>query len=172
MGTTAIAIAVTYSLSVIAGLWLAAGIWRSTREDRKELDAEKAAHREKGWLGIVIGFLVITLLGTILLVPYGESAGPDGQVVTVVARQFGFTITPAKVAQDRPVEFRMTSEDTNHGFAVTTQDNKLLAQAQIIPEHTQHLVYTFDDPGIYRVICFEFCGVGHHIMAAQIEVTP
>lgn len=172
MGTTATWIAITYSLAVVAGTWLAIGIWRSTREGHKELDAELAAHREKAWLGIVIAFLVTTLLGTILIVPYGESAGPDGQVVNVVARQFGFTLTPATVAAGKPVEFRMTSEDANHGFAVTTQDNKLLFQAQIVPEHTQHVVHTFDDPGTYKIVCFEFCGVGHHVMLSQIEVTP
>lgn len=155
----------------MAGVWLAIGIWRSTRGDRKELDTEKAAHREKAWLGIVVAFLVITLVGTILLVPYGSSAGPDGQVVTVVARQFGFVLTPPTVVASRPVEFRMTSEDTTHGFAITTQDNKLLVQAQIAPEHEQHLVYTFDDPGTYKIVCFEFCGVGHHVMLSQIEVT-
>jgi cytochrome c oxidase subunit 2 len=171
MGTTATAIAVTYSIAVIAGIWLAIGIWRSTREDRKELDEEKAAEREKGWLGTVIAFLVATLVGTILLVPYGESAGSDGQVVQVVARQFGFQITPPTVKTGTPVEFRMTSEDVNHGFGVTTDDNELLFQAQIVPEHTQHVVHTFDEPGTYKVVCFEFCGVGHHVMLAQIEVT-
>lgn len=171
MGTTAIAIAVTYSFAVVAAFWLAWVVWKSTRgHDRKDLDEEKAAHQEKGWLAIVIAFLVTTLLGTILLVPYGESAGPDGQVVEVVARQFGFTITPATVEPGRKVEFRMTTEDANHGFGVMTQDNKLLFQAQIVPEHQQRLVYTFDEPGTYRVVCFEYCGVGHHIMASQIEV--
>jgi cytochrome c oxidase subunit 2 len=171
MGTTAIAIAVTYSLAVVASFWIAYGVWRSTREeDREELDAERAAHREKGWLAIVIAFLVTTLLGTILLVPYGESAGPEGQVVNVVARQFGFALTPPTVAPGRKVEFRMTTEDTSHGFGVMTQDNKLLFQAQIVPEHEQRVVYTFDAPGTYKVVCFEYCGVGHHIMASQIEV--
>lgn len=171
MGPTAVAIAVTYAIAVVAGAVLALGIWRSTRGDRKELDTEAAAHREKAWLGIVIAFLVTTLVGTILLVPYGQSAGPDGQIVTVVARQFGFTLTPATVVAGRPVEFRMTSEDTTHGFGVTTQDNTLLFQAQIVPEHEQHAVYTFDDPGTYKIVCFEFCGVGHHVMLSQIEVT-
>ncbi len=170
VGTTATAIAITYSLAVVAGLLVAAGIWRSTREDRAPLDTEKAEQREKGWLAIVVAFLIITLVGTILLVPYGESAGPDAQVVTVVARQFGFTIDPPAVEAGRPVEFRMTTEDTTHAFAVTTRDNRLLFQAQIVPEHTQHLVHTFDEPGTYKVVCYEYCGVGHHVMLASVEV--
>lgn len=171
MGTAATAIAVTYSIAVVAGLWIALGIWRSTREDRRELDTERAAEREKAWLGTVVAFLVATLIGTMLLVPYGESAGTDGQVVDVVARQFGFVLTPPKVVAGRPVEFHLRSEDTTHGFGVMTRDNTLLFQAQIAPEHTQHVVHTFKEPGIYKIVCFEFCGVGHHAMLAQIEVT-
>jgi cytochrome c oxidase subunit 2 len=171
MGTTAKAIAVTYSIVVVAGLILAIAIWRSTRGvDPKEFDEKKAAEREKTWLAIVIAFLISTLLGTILLVPYGESAGPDGQVVKVVARQFGFQITPSTVTAGTPVEFQLRSADTTHGFGVMTTDNQLLFQAQIAPEHTQDVVHTFRTPGIYKVVCFEFCGVGHHAMLAQITV--
>jgi cytochrome c oxidase subunit 2 len=171
MGTTATAIAVTYSIVVVVGLILAIAIWRSTRGvDPKEFDEKKAAEREKTWLAIVIAFLISTLLGTILLVPYGESAGPDGQVVKVVARQFGFQISPSTVTAGRSVEFQLTSADTTHGFGVTTIDNTLLFQAQIAPEHTQEVVYTFQTPGTYKVVCFEFCGVGHHAMLAEITV--
>jgi len=173
MGTTATAIAVTYSIVVVVGVWLAVSIWRSTRGvDPREFDEKKAAEREKTWLAIVVAFLITTLLGTILLVPYGESAGPDGQVVTVVARQFGFQITPDTISAGRPVEFHMTSADATHGFGITTADNELLFQAQIAPEHSQHVVHTFREPGTYKVVCFEFCGVGHHAMVSQIEVVP
>ena len=173
VGTTATAIAVTYSISVVLGVWVSVAIWRSTRGvDPKEFDEAKVAEREKAWLAVVVAFLVVTLLGTILLVPYGESAGPDGQVVNVVARQFGFEITPDKVAAGRPVEFRLTSVDATHGFGVTTAGNELLFQAQIAPEHSQRVVHTFQAPGTYKVVCFEFCGVGHHVMLSQIEVVP
>ena len=172
MGTTAKAIAWTYSIVVVVGFALAYGLYRSTRhEDRKPLDEELAAEREKRWLGTVVAFLVITLIGTMLLIPYGESAGADKQVVTVVAQQFGFTITPPKVVAGTPVEFRMTSKDTTHGFGLMTTSNTLLLQAQIAPEHEQVVHYTFKAAGTYRVVCFEFCGVGHHTMIAQLEVT-
>jgi cytochrome c oxidase subunit 2 len=173
MGTTATAIAVTYSIVVVLGVSLAVAVWRSTRGvDPKEFDEKKAAEREKTWLAIVVAFLISTLLGTILLVPYGESAGPEGQVVNVVARQFGFQITPSTITAGKPVEFHLTSADTTHGFGVTTSENELLFQAQIAPEHTQHVVHTFETPGTYKVVCFEFCGVGHHAMLSQIEVVP
>lgn len=172
MGPTATVIAYIYSVATIVICIIAVGVWRSTRGDRKELDAEQAAHRERGWLAIVVAFLVTTLLLTIFLVPYGESAKTNAQKVDVVARQFGFTITPAKVAAGRQVEFTLTSADTTHGFGVEYPTGGIAFQAQIVPEHTQRVVWTFDTPGTWQVVCLEYCGVGHHAMLSTIEVTP
>ena len=119
---------------------------------------------------MVVAFLVVTLLGTMLLIPYGESAGANKQVVTIVAQQFGFAITPTNVKVGAPVEFHLTSKDTTHGFGLMTKDNTLLVQAQIAPEHEQVVDYTFKSPGSYQVVCFEYCGVGHAKMLARIEV--
>jgi cytochrome c oxidase subunit 2 len=44
-------------------------------------------------------------------------------------------------------------------------------QAQVIPEHTVLAIWTFTKPGTYQVVCYEFCGVNHHNMLGQFEVT-
>ncbi len=31
---------------------------------------------------------------------------------------------------------------------------------------------TFRTPGTYKVVCFEFCGVGHHLMTGKVIVLP
>jgi cytochrome c oxidase subunit II len=33
------------------------------------------------------------------------------------------------------------------------------------------LVYTFARPGRYRVLCLEYCGLAHHGMNSEFEVT-
>ena len=172
MGPTATFIAYSYSAVTIIACIIAIGVWKSTRGERKFIDPEKAAHREKGWLAIVVAFLVTTLLLTIFLVPYGESAGPDAQKVEVIGRQFAFQITPATVKVGQQVEFTLTSADTTHGFGVEYPTGGVAFQAQIVPEHTQRVVWTFKEPGKYPVVCLEYCGVGHHIMTDSIEVTP
>ena len=78
---------------------------------------------------------------------------------------------PTKIVVGRPVEFVLTSKDTTHGFGVTTDNYDLLFQAQIVPDHTQLVVHTFTKPGIYRIVCLEYCGVLHHTMLSQFEVT-
>ena len=171
MGPTATAIAVIYSIATVIGCIIAVGVWRSTRGDRGPLDEERAAHQEKGWLAIVVAFLVTTLLLPIFLVPYGESAKADAQQVTVEGRQFGFVLSPATVKAGQQVEFVLTSVDTTHGFGVEYPGGGIAFQAQIVPEHTQRVVWTFKDPGVYPIVCLEYCGVGHHVMLSKIEVT-
>ena len=34
------------------------------------------------------------------------------------------------------------------------------------------LIWVADEPGTYRILCLEYCGVGHHRMVAQLEVVP
>ena len=172
MSTEAKAIAIAYSIITVVGVVIAIAVWRSTRPERKPLDETVAAERENTWLWMVIAFLVATLVATMIFVPYGQSAGPDKQVVKVTAQQFAFTIVPAKVQANRPVEFVLTSRDTTHGFGLATDNYNIIKQAQIPPEHTQLLVHTFTTPGRYRIVCLEYCGVRHAAMLGELEVTP
>jgi cytochrome c oxidase subunit 2 len=59
----------------------------------------------------------------------------------------------------------------NHGFALYDPDMRIVAQTQAMPGYTNVLRYTFREPGVYRVLCLEYCGVGHHEMTAEIKVS-
>jgi len=168
-GTT-LAFVLLFSILSAIGVVIAIVIAVSTRR-RGRVDTEKLAHREKTWLLVAAGSLAVVLFSTIFFTPYGESAGPDAQVVNVTGRQFAFTFQPNRVKVGQQVEFRVTSRDVTHGFAVFDPDGDFLFQTQVVPEHTQVRVWTFDTPGTYRVVCYEFCGVNHHNMVGQFEVT-
>jgi cytochrome c oxidase subunit 2 len=172
VGTTATVIAISYLVLVVVGIVIAVVLVRTTRARRSEIDAEKLAKQERAWLGVVIALLVALLLSTIFFIPYGASAGPDPQVVRVDSVQYGWTVEPDTVKAGTPVEFLLTSQDTNHGFGVYNEDGVLLFQVQIIPGETQKGVYTFEQPGTYEILCLEFCGVGHHLMRSQLTVEP
>jgi cytochrome c oxidase subunit 2 len=58
-----------------------------------------------------------------------------------------------------------------HGFGVFNAAGEFQFQAQVIPEHTVLAIWTFTKPGTYQVVCYEFCGVNHHNMLGQFEVT-
>lgn len=166
-----------FSITSTIGVALAIVVALSTRRkpnapDEPEAAVARRAHFEKTWLYLATGSVAAVLLFTIFLVPYGESAGPAKQVVNVTGQQFAFVLQPSTIKAGTPVEFRLGSRDVTHGFAVFNPDGDFQFQAQIIPEHTQVAVWTFTTPGTYRIVCYEFCGVNHHNMLGQFEVTP
>jgi len=169
MSGTATVIAVGYAGLAALSLVLAAAVWRSTRS-RRAVDAARLAKRENASLAAVVAILVALLLGTIFLVPYGESAPAGSQHVSVTGFQFAWLIEPQVVKANVPVEFELTSSDVSHAFAVYDEDGVLLTQVQVVPGRTQKLVYTFEEPGTYDVLCLEFCGFAHDVMRGTIEV--
>lgn len=170
MHSTAVLIAVAYTVVTVICVAIFLLLWHSTTRS-KEIDSEKFAHREKAWLAIVACGLVALLFATIFLTPYGETAPPGAQVVPVEARQFAFSPIPDLRAGE-PVEFRLTATDVNHGFGVYTEDDEFVRQVQVVPDHTTTIVHTFDEPGTYKILCLEYCGLNHHGMVGQFEVVP
>jgi cytochrome c oxidase subunit 2 len=169
MNSTAVVIAVSYAIVTVIGAGVFFVLWRSTQA-RGEVDEEAMARREKGWLVVVACGLVALLVATIFFTPYGESAPPGSQVVEVDARQFAFVIDPGTLRAGEPVEFRLTTPDVNHGFGVYTADDEFVLQAQVVPDGVTSVVHTFDEPGVYKVLCLEYCGLNHHGMVGTFEV--
>lgn len=101
--------------------------------------------------------------------PQNTDLGID-QVVDVSARQWVWQIEPSSVQAGSPVEFRVTSQDVNHSFALYGPDGRIVTQTQAMPGFTNKLVHTFTEPGVYRVLCLEYCGVAHAAMATQLTV--
>lgn len=168
---TALVITVAYAIACVLGSAVAIGVWRSTaHREAGQTDVGNWSRRETGWFVIVLAVLFVLFLGTIFLVPYGETAGPGKQVVRVTGVQFAWAIEPAEVVAGRPVEFLATSSDVNHAFGVYDDEQRLVFQAQVIPGKTQKIVHTFRRPGVYKVLCLEFCGLRHHEMLTTFEV--
>lgn len=92
------------------------------------------------------------------------------QVVDVVGAQWAWQIKPDTVQTGSPVEFRVTSNDVNHGFSIYAPDGRIETQTQAMPGFTNKIVHTFTQPGTYRVMCLEYCGVGHAPMTRTITV--
>lgn len=121
------------------------------------------------WLLVVVGVIVAGV--TLRDLPYAaETRAPVDQVVNVTAHQWYWDIDETELTTGHPVEFRITSDDVNHGFGIYDADTRLVAQAQAMPGYTNRLRHTFDRPGTYRILCLEFCGIGHHAMEAELDV--
>ena len=172
MNSTALVIAVAYAVAVVIASVVALALARSAVRSAP-VDHGKLARRENGWLAVVVALLVSLLLGTIWLTPYGAdpAASAGGQVVELTGTQFAWQIEPRSVPAGRPLEFRVRASDVNHAVGLYDPDDKLVFQVQAMPGRLQKEYVTLRKPGTYRIICLEFCGVGHQLMLDRLEVT-
>lgn len=139
-------------------------------------EARKATHTShvlQAWLFVVL--LVAFVAGswaTLRHFPLPPQKGTldAQQVVDVVGRQWSWQIRPDTVKAGSAVEFRVTSDDVNHDFALYAPDGRIVTQTQAMPGYTNKLLYTFDQPGTYTVQCLEYCGLGHAAMRAKLTV--
>jgi cytochrome c oxidase subunit 2 len=99
----------------------------------------------------------------------GVANNPDGSVtVRMVAQQYMFVPQCVKVPMDTPVHFRLTSADVTHGFFVGETNTN----AMVVPGFVTNVTATFHQPESLKMPCDEYCGYGHHGMAARVEVLP
>ncbi len=88
--------------------------------------------------------------------------------VYIIAQTWQFTPREIVVPAGAKVTFYVTSRDIQHGFKVLNTD----LNVQVIPGYVGKLSYTFDQPGEYKFICTEYCGLGHAAMFGMIKVVP
>lgn len=122
------------------------------------------------WALLVLGIGVA--YATLRQFPIPQQHGPlqAAQVVNVDGYQWGWKISKTRLPVGVPIEFRVTSSDVNHGFAIYAPDDRIVTQTQAMPGYVNKILYTFKEPGTYKIQCLEYCGLAHHVMTAQLEV--
>lgn len=187
LGTTqflAFIIFLVLSLIVTYSFWRVA---RSTGDPVPVIDMKAAyALRKKLFLGasLVVGG---TMVATLSFTPYPVDLRIPDQLIYVAANQFSFTyssepiisvedmgriptIGSLEIPRGALVEFRVTSLDVTHAFAIFDPHGSVLAQTQAMPGYVNRLRVKFTEPGHYNVLCFEYCGVAHHLMRTAFVV--
>jgi cytochrome c oxidase subunit II len=129
------------------------------------------------WFVFLVGLALVATFATLIPFPVPPQANNayagaenEKQVVEVSGYQWYWTMSTDTVVTGKPVVFRVTGADVNHGFGIYNEDLKLLGQTQAMPGYTNKLVYTFNKPGKYRILCLEYCGLAHHAMIAELNV--
>lgn len=122
----------------------------------------------------LVAFCTPVIVYSLTDLPYTTPPDASGEplVVKAVGHQWYWKIDSTAVPAGQPVAFHVSSADVNHGFGLYDTDMRLVAQTQAMPKYTNILYYTFPEPGTYKVLCLEYCGLSHHGMAAEITVTP
>jgi cytochrome c oxidase subunit 2 len=105
-------------------------------------------------------------LFVILAAPSGSTQ--DRKVVRVTAERFTFTPSQIKVKRGTVIEFRLRSEDTNHGFRIVGSDTNVVIPKRGRGEAT--VTFRADTPGRYTFECSKMCGAGHSFMRGEITV--
>jgi cytochrome c oxidase subunit II len=88
------------------------------------------------------------------------------QTVDVTVERFSFTPSEFRVKAGMPVEIRLRSDDTDHGFKIVGTDVNV-----IIPKRGKGVAtVTFQPPkaGRYEFQCSKLCGAGHSFMRGAI----
>jgi cytochrome c oxidase subunit 2 len=92
---------------------------------------------------------------------------PPGSDVYLLGRMWQWY--PAlRLQEGATYTLHISSMDLNHGFSLYPVNVNL----QIVPGYDYALRVVPNKAGDYRVICNEFCGIGHHLMIGKIEVLP
>ena len=91
------------------------------------------------------------------------------QVVEITAERFSFTPSEIHATAGVPLEIRLESEDTDHGFRII--GTKI--DVRIPKRGKGTATVTFDPPaaGRYTFECSHVCGAGHAFMRGVIVVT-
>jgi len=101
----------------------------------------------------------------------GDVIVPPDDSVYVMGRRFDWTGLPVVLEAGREYDVHLGSRDVQHGFSVRPEES--LSQQinlQVFPDTEWVVPMTFEDPGTYRVICNEFCGLGHRVMQNKFVV--
>ncbi len=92
------------------------------------------------------------------------------RIVEIVAERFLFTPSEITVEAGTTIEFRLTSQDTDHGFRIVGPGDIDV----VIPKRNRGEATTFfqpTEPGDYRFECSRICGAGHGYMRGVIRVS-
>lgn len=84
------------------------------------------------------------------------------------AQIWSFVPNEIRIPAGSTVTFYLTSADLQHGFLIERTNVNVM----VIPGHVTKTSARFDQPGTYRFLCQEYCGVGHQFMLGRVIVAP
>lgn len=83
-----------------------------------------------------------------------------------VAQIFQFTPRELTIPVGSRVTFYVTSSDVEHGFSIPETG----VNTMVTPGWVSSVSHTFKTPGTFLLVCNEYCGAGHQLMASKVVV--
>lgn len=97
-----------------------------------------------------------------------QAQAPAPQLIEITAERFEFWPSEVTVIEGQPVQLRLRSDDTMHGFRLVGQATNVL-----IPKRGKgYAPVTLPDlkAGRYTFECSRLCGAGHNFMRGVLVV--
>jgi len=86
--------------------------------------------------------------------------------VFAVAQMWLFQPSQIYIPVGSEVDFYVTSKDVVHGFNIAEKNVNMMA----IYGNINKTTVKFEKPGVYKIVCHEYCGIGHQNMQGEIIV--
>ena len=168
----------------IIGIIVFTFVYLSSRKVEPSGEGMANPLKKRFWFLLIL-FVVLAIFASVTIPksPYYLFADETpAKTIHVAAMQFAFFLSEHAIDPKNPtgeaielptnelVEFRVTSLDVNHGFAIYNAANRLVTQTQAMPGYVNRLRYKFKEPGTYNIFCLEYCGMAHQIMRASFVV--
>jgi cytochrome c oxidase subunit 2 len=169
------------AISVATMLLLFALLLRFCVHYRAGSTADRSHRIKKSWYweiswttATLIGFLALFVWGAILYLDvYSDPL--HALPIYVVGKQWMWKvehpggqreINELHVPAGRPIWLIMASEDVIHSFFVPA----FRVKHDVVPGRYQNLWFEADQPGVFDLLCAEFCGTDHSRMRGRVVV--
>ncbi len=102
------------------------------------------------------------------LTPGVKEIGPGIYEITMIGQQFSWNPNRIVLKDPKRVIFKITSKDVIHGFQIVGTS----VNAMVFPGYIGQFIWEPPNnfEGRFLIICNEYCGVGHHLMYATLEI--
>ena len=158
-------------ITLVAAAFLFAISHSSTADDNYPATVQ-VAYRIRRWWMVALCLLGIAVsMASLSPFPLTAIAGSNATVVNAVGGQWYWKLDVSTARVGETVQFRVSSADVNHGFAIYDPADRIIAQTQAMPGYINELNVAFTEPGTYRIMCLEYCGLAHHAMIANFIVS-
>jgi len=157
---------------LIGFLWIVVSRVRSPRDT----SAARISTAKTAWMSAVVVLFVLANVASIKFIPAVATAWEQSHEknianVDVTAQSWYYDISQREFTVGQAVRFTAHSTDTVHGFAIYNPGGNIIFTMMLIPgAGTSSLIHRFDEPGIYKIRCLEYCGVSHHEMNDTLTI--
>ncbi len=170
MQTTVLSISLLGMLLVTAAFVFAIRNSKQRNDDYGAVSA-KAYGIRRWWMITVCAVGIVATVATLTPFPLTASTGDNPRIIKAVSGQWYWQLEDTTATVGEPIQYHVSTVDVNHGFAIYNPNDRIIAQTQAMPGYINKLNVTFTEPGKHLVRCLEYCGLAHHSMIVEIQVS-